>query len=37
MLIGGCSDKVDALRGGLKGGYIDVLIIDRITAQKLAQ
>ncbi|MBM6550358.1 sugar-binding transcriptional regulator [Marinomonas ostreistagni] len=35
VALAGGSDKVEALRGGLLGGYIDVLITDRITAQKL--
>lgn len=35
VALAGGQDKVEAIRGGLLGGYIDVLITDRLTAQSL--
>ncbi|WCN08930.1 sugar-binding transcriptional regulator [Marinomonas mediterranea] len=37
VALAGGLDKVEAIKGALRGGYIDVLITDRVTAEAIAQ
>ncbi|HBO39329.1 MAG TPA: DNA-binding transcriptional regulator [Pasteurellaceae bacterium] len=37
VALAGGKEKVNAIRGALNGGYIDVLIIDKISAQYIVQ
>jgi len=35
--VAGGIDKVEAIKGALRGGYIDVLITDRVTAEAIVR